>query len=321
MAERRDGFLWITEQDVADDLSLPEAIGVLSRGLSVGRQQLLTLTKTQLVSPNGSSMHALGGLDLSSDVCGTKTWIHSKEGASPLMIVWQVATGKILAVIEAFALGQLRTASTTGVATDALAARGATSLAMIGTGKQALPQVAAVLAVRPIERVKVYSRTPDHRAAFAEAVEATFDVAVETCESAAEAASGADVITTATRATEAFLTDADVAPHAHINAIGAITPERMELAADLVASCDVIVVDEPRAAREHAAELRGCDHLLTLADVLTERPHRQGRSLFKAMGSGASDLVLAAELVARRAETAATRPHPTRAHIRLGGSR
>ena len=97
---------------------------------------------------------------------GTKTWAHTAGGATPLVTLWNSDTGKLEAIIEAFALGQMRTGGISGVATARMAAEGADELAIIGTGKQALTQVVAVAAVRPLKRIRVYSPTAENRRAF-----------------------------------------------------------------------------------------------------------------------------------------------------------
>jgi len=59
---------------------------------------------------------------LAEGVVGTKTWAHTEGGANPLLILFDAANGQLMAVIEAFALGQLRTAAISGLATRWLAA-------------------------------------------------------------------------------------------------------------------------------------------------------------------------------------------------------
>ena len=72
-----------------------------------------------------------------------RRWGSEAGGATPLLVLWEEGSGRLKAVIEAFALGQMRTGSMTGVATRWLADPGADELAQIGTGKQAITQVAA----------------------------------------------------------------------------------------------------------------------------------------------------------------------------------
>src|SRR5258708_23655589 len=133
------------------------AIGALERGLvaeSQGNAQNMIKTHAEW---DGSSLHAIGAVFPAVGFCGTKTWAHTKDGATPLLMLFDSNNGSLKAVIEAFALGQMRTAAASGVATRWLAAAGANEFAMIGTGKQAITQVAAVLAVRPIRHIRVFS--------------------------------------------------------------------------------------------------------------------------------------------------------------------
>ena len=86
------------------------------------------------------------------------------------MTLFSMEDGACLAVVEATALGQMRTAAVTGVGTKRLAPKDADNLGIVGTGKQSLPQIAAVHAVRPLKEVRVSSRNPETRRTFAENV-------------------------------------------------------------------------------------------------------------------------------------------------------
>jgi ornithine cyclodeaminase len=292
--------VWLSEADVVATMDLAAAIGAAEAGFRAQAEGGAdTMVKTH-VAWAGGQLHAVGGtLD---DVVGTKTWVHTGAGAEPLLLLFSRADGRLVAIVEAFALGQLRTAAVSAVMTDHLAGADARTLAMCGTGRQALPQVAAVAAVRPIDRVNVWSPDAERRAAFAKRVEAELDVAATPCASAHEAATGADVVTTATRAAAPFLASVDVATGTHVNAVGAITPERAELAPDLVARCTV-VTDNVAQARELSSELRhalGEDDaawagVRSLAEVVAAgggRPDGADVTLGKAMGVGLADVAL-----------------------------
>jgi hypothetical protein len=81
--------------------------------------------------------------------------------SSTMLLLFSLADGACLAAIEATGLGQIRTAAMTGLGTRWLSDENVTEMAIIGTGKQALPQVAACIAVRPISKVRIFSRTPE----------------------------------------------------------------------------------------------------------------------------------------------------------------
>lgn len=280
---------WISEDEVAERLDLPGAINAIEGALereSAGAAQ--TMTKAHLAWGDGHTLHAVGGVD--GDLVGTKTWAHTGGGANPLLILWDSETGERRAVIEAFALGQLRTAAMSGLATRMLADPTTTVGAVIGTGKQALPQVSALVSVLPIVAMRVHGRDPQRRKALAAHVEGELLVEAVVTGSVAEAVDGAGVITTATRATEPFLAASMVASGAHVNAIGAITPERAELHADLV-DRSFVVTDSVDQARALAREIDGCE-LRALSSLIGSPRPAADLTLFKAMGIGLADVAL-----------------------------
>src|SRR4051794_1711810 len=192
---------WISEGAVVERLNLPRAIDAIERALAreaVGVAK--TMVKAHLSWGEGHTLHAIGGLD--GDLVGTKTWAHTAGGANPLLILWDSETGERRAVIEAFALGQLRTAAMSGLATRLLASPDAHVAAVIGTGKQALPQVSALTTVLPITELRVFGRDVGRRDVMVRRVQAEVGVEVIGCDSIERAVDGATVITTATRATE-----------------------------------------------------------------------------------------------------------------------
>jgi ornithine cyclodeaminase/alanine dehydrogenase-like protein (mu-crystallin family) len=158
------------------------------------------------------------------------------------------------ALIEADALGQIRTGAATGVATKYLANPGARAAAIIGTGYQARTQLEAVAAVRRIERVRAFGRDPQRRENFCREMSARIGVAVAPAGSSEEAVKGADIVITATSATQVVLTGAQLAPGMHINAMGANWPQKRELDAAAVARAQ-LVVDSVEQSKMEAGDL------------------------------------------------------------------
>ncbi len=296
-------------------MDLGEAIGALEKGLLTEAQgDAANMTKTHVAWGNGSTLHAIGAVYPKAGFAGTKTWSHTKGGANPLLILFDSEDGSLKAIIEAFALGQMRTASASGVATKWLAANEADDFAIIGTGKQAIAQVAAVLAVRPIKRVRVFGRNEERREQFAARVRKEFEVEVAPARSISEAVNGAGVITVVTRATEPVLYAELIARGAHINAIGAIVPSRAEIAADVLARCSRIVVDSMAQAKKLSQELlefigppdhEGWKRVMSLAELVSARKSRAASddiTLFKSLGMGISDLALGMQLYQKARE-------------------
>ncbi|MFP4626299.1 MAG: ornithine cyclodeaminase family protein [Natronomonas sp.] len=138
-------------------------------------------------------------------------------------------TGEPLALIDGASTNPFKTGAAGAVGVDALAREDATSLAIIGSGPQAKGQVYATSTVRDFETIRVYSPTPEHRDAFATEVEGNLDASVEAVDSSAAAVSGADVVITATDASEPVFDGADLDPGTHVTAMGQHTSDRCEL--------------------------------------------------------------------------------------------
>src|SRR6266436_2704653 len=214
--------LWIPEADVVSMMDLPGAIDALERGLLAEAQgNACNMVKTHVEWDGGSTLHAIGATFPQDGFAGTKTWAHTKGGATPLLILFDSHTGALKAIIEAFALGQMRTGSASGVATKWLAAADADEFAIVGTGKQAMTQVGAVVAVRPIRRIRIFGRNRERLEAFAERVRKEFALPVVAAGSIAEALDGAAIVTVVTRATEPIVTADMLERGAHINTVGA----------------------------------------------------------------------------------------------------
>jgi ornithine cyclodeaminase len=323
--------LWITEADVTSSIALPDAIAALERTLRLDAQgQAASMPKTHLMVGANDAMHAIGGSAAGAELCGTKTWVNVGGKSQTVLVLFSLEDGRLRAVIEATALGQTRTAAMTGVGTKRLAPPDADELAVIGSGKQALPQVAACAAVRRLKHVRVFSRRPEARAAFAEAVREELRLKVTASASLEDAVRDTPIVTLITNATQPFFTSAMAARGAHINAMGAIVPARAEFTQDIFARCAVVAVDHVASVRELSSEFRqrfGEDEAawrsvtpisrLVADDV--PRPPNSDLTLFKAMGMGLSDLALAVEVLQRveRRGGAHTLPERVRVPPRL----
>src|SRR5262249_53967748 len=210
---------------------------------------------------DGSSMHSLGSGAPGLGYVGYKNWVNTRRGATAVYVLFNAADGSIAAVIEAAALGQTRTSAITGVGTRWLADPAADDMALIGTGAQAITQVAAVNAVRPLRRLRVWSPTPDKRRAFAATLAEQFDFAIVAAPTLEAAARDASIVTLVTRAQEPFLSAAMLARGAHLNAVGAILPTMAEFEQDVFERVDWMAVDDianlQRASREFIEHFGG----------------------------------------------------------------
>ena len=321
--------LWISEAQVASLMGMEEAIRALENGLLLeARGEAHNMVKTHVAWGDGATLHAIGAAFPTVGLVGTKTWAHTPGGATPLLVLFDSNTGALRAIIEAFVLGQMRTGSASGLATKWLAGESADELAIIGSGKQALAQVAAVLAVRPLRRIRVFGRNEERRSLFVTKLQDEFGIEVVACRSVAEAVDGAPIVTLATRATEPILFADMLARGTHINAIGAIVPTACEVASDVVARASQIVVDSVPQAQKLSRELIrsfGADasrwsQVRSLAELVARQQRRAPAAdltLFKSLGMGISDLSLGIELYQKALERGLGRrlEHPQKATL------
>ena len=305
---------WVSEQEVLELISLPEAIDVLERAhrlLAEGRAHNQPRTHAAW---DGGILHAVGAAIPGSGVSGTKVWSYTPRGAQPLVVLHSTEDGRLLGLVEALALGQVRTAATSGLGTRLLAREDADSLALIGTGRQARRQALAVAAVRRLTSVRVFGRNEERRAAFAAALGKELDVDVSEHASVAAAVEGAAIVTTVTRSSEPVLSGADLEPGMHVNAVGAITAASRELDVAAIDRCEVVAVDSLVQARQDAGELLAgefrWDRAVQLSDLVAGRA--RGRSsrdeitLLRALGIGLADIAVAAEVLRRATELRTT---------------
>jgi ornithine cyclodeaminase/alanine dehydrogenase-like protein (mu-crystallin family) len=94
---------------------------------------------------------------------------------------------------------------------------------LLGSGHNALNVLECLKAVRPIERVEVYSPTREHRIAFAAEATSTLGIPVTPHNSAAEVTQGVDIIAVATNSRVPVLSFSDLRPGVHVTAMGVTT--------------------------------------------------------------------------------------------------
>ena len=179
-------------------------------------------------------------------------------------------TGQPIAIMEGGYLTALRTGAVSGAATRMLAREDARVLVVVGAGTQALTQVAAVCAVRPIERVIVVGRSQGNLGTFAHRLGTEWPglgVEVETTTDAASAIRQADVVCAATTSRTPVFVDTDVKSGTHINGVGSFTPDMQEVPGETIARA-VVVVDQLEAALEEAGDL-----IVPIRDGLISRSH------------------------------------------------
>ena len=162
--------------------------------------------------------------------------------------------GMPLALFDGDEITARRTAGASAFAARYLARRDARHLVMVGAGRQARGLIAAHSHVRPIERVSLWSRTPDHADAAARAMSGD-GLPVTPVRDLEAAVREADIVSCATLSTAPLIKGAWLSPGAHLDLVGAFQPAMRETDDTAMRRADVIVVDDRNAALAEGGDL------------------------------------------------------------------
>jgi len=307
--------LHISEAEVRAVLTMPQAVEAMeeiSRKQATG--EVVVHPRRRFELPGGGFFHYMAAADFSLGFVAMKQYTYVRGKLRFLVPLYEMATGDLLAMIEADYMGQLRTGAASGVATKYLARKNARVATIIGTGGQARTQLEAIATVRKLESARVYGRDAAKREKFCAEISARLGIPVRPCTSAAEAVHGADIVCTATTSSQPVVSGADLSPGVHINAIGANHAHKRELDDEAVASADVIVVDSVEQSRQEAGDLIIAFHgdeicwtgVKKLSEIVagkaTGRTSDTEVTLFKSNGIASWDLAVAMKVYAAARE-------------------
>jgi ornithine cyclodeaminase len=230
--------LIVSQSEVMELLPMSECIDVMAQALTTLAQgeAILPLRPIMWLPERVGALGLMPGYLGDIQAMGVKvvsvfpgnhgTEYDSHQGT---VLLFETEHGRLLAMMDATEITAIRTAATSGVATRLLARGEANDLALLGSGVQAKSHLAAMLAVRDIQRVRVWSRNADHARHFAQAQAKKHGINVEVSGSVAEAVAGADIICTTTAAPEPILHGDWLEPGVHINAVGSSVAFAREL--------------------------------------------------------------------------------------------
>ena len=302
--------LFLSENDVKSLLTVEmalEAVESAHRDLANGLAIDTPRARSRLPQ---TVLHILQGALPAQGVIGYKAYTSNKSGNRFLVHLFDAATGRLKAVIEADHLGMIRTGAASGVAARWLARPDASVAGVFGSGWQAEGHVRAICAAMPLERVKVFGRNADKLQAFCRRMSETTGIAVEPAESAEETVRGSDLIGTVTTATLPLFDATWLEPGVHINAAGSNSLIRQELSEAAIRRCDLVTVDAVPTALAEAGDLlplleKGRLHtrqLVELGEVIVGR--HAGRTsaeqitMFESQGMAIQDLAVALRVLA-----------------------
>jgi alanine dehydrogenase len=300
----------LTENDVEELLSFREAIDAVENVFKMmGEGNAINVPRRRVIMRDGV-LHVLQGAVPGLGVAGLKTYLSSRSGTRFVVLLFDLSSGELGAIIEADRLGQMRTGAATAVATKFMRPN-ASVLGIVGSGVQARAQFDALREVLRLDKVIIHSRTKEHAAEFAKYVEGRgIDARVA---DNYEDACRVDALVTATNSKEPFIDGKWLPNDIHVNAIGSNWGNRAELMPSAVMRAELIAVDDVDQARSEAGDIimAGADawqRVVPLSSIVNGLVKPSGGvTLFKSLGIAVEDLAVA-KIIYEKARRAGTYP-------------
>jgi ornithine cyclodeaminase/alanine dehydrogenase-like protein (mu-crystallin family) len=290
-----------------------EAFARLGRGqadqparlhLPVPRDGSLAFCYAARLGPDSGAVSKFGSVNPPNAAAG-------RPVVSATVLVLDPDDGRLVAILEGATLTALRTSAASALAASLLARPGAATAAVLGPGVQGQGHVRALANALPLREVRLWGRDRVAAGRAAAALDAEVAPKVLAAATVAEAVAGADVVATCTASPDPLVAADQLAPGATVISIGSITPDRSEVALDVLAAAATVVVDHPPAALEHAgpviqaraAGLLAEAHLVGLGEVAAGRhPGRRGPGelvFYNSLGLGVQDAAAAWAILER----------------------
>jgi alanine dehydrogenase len=303
--------IYVNDEQVRSLISPDECTEIIEKLCLDEAQGMAEQTPTtELHLPRGPFRVKVGGA-YGFNTYGLKAYLGT---AGYRVFVYDLDEG-LQGLVEAFDLTELRTGAVSAVATRYLAREDASTLGVIGTGREARAQLEALSHVRKLSKVRAYSRSTENRREYAEEMSRRLDLDIEPVDSAEACVRECDIVLTITSANEPVLSGEWLAEGTFVCGVGATGPHRRELDEEAVGRASTIVVESMAVAEAECGELiyaeskgrlRWSDvHELkdVVSGVVPARRSPSDITLFTSIGTGAQDVAIAS-VVLRKAREA-----------------
>lgn len=231
-------------------------------------------------------------------------------GVRYVVSMFDIESGDLFAIVDAEAITGARTGATAAIAADRLCRPEVAVGAIIGTGSVARTQLPALQLVRPVDELRVFSRSAGNRETFIEAMRPHLDARLVSVGSVDEAVDGAGIVTLATKSETPVLGRRQLDSGMHVSSVGSARPALSEIEPDAFGVFDRVVCDSVAlvfgesgdgiaavAAGYDLAAAEELSGLVALGDGEVARSE-DDITLFKSTGTGLQDLALAMAVVA-----------------------
>jgi len=230
--------LFVNKEKIASLLPMEECIGVMEkmfRSLAAG--ECLQPLRNIMRLPDGSGvLGMMPGHAATLGVMGIKviTVFHANsESGLPshqgIVMLFDAKHGQPLMLFDALEITAIRTPAASAVATKLLSRENSSTLAIIGSGEQAKRHIEAILLVRNLKQINIWSRNEKNANHLVNELSGEYNLNVHVKKTVQQAVQHADIICTVTASKEPVVMGDWIAPGTHINAVGSSIPFAREL--------------------------------------------------------------------------------------------
>ncbi len=300
---------YFTNDEISEILSVPECIEIVE-DLFKNIEQTQMPPKVYMDIPNGDfrAMPAIVKNTAGIKWCGVhldETGTKRKINIFAKVLINEVDSGKLLAILDGETLTAIRTAAVTGVATKYLSRKYAKIAAFIGCGNQTLRQIEAVLSVRDIKVVRLFDLNKDRANKLKEdlsylQVRQSDPIEIEVYQNLEDCLWDSDIVTTLTPSRKPFIKHRCLKPVVHINAVGADAAGKRELHQCVLDNVDLVSFDEwvqcSHSGEIQYAKKRKISQIwCPIAEIIQGRVETDGcnTTLFDATGLAIEDVATA----------------------------
>lgn len=296
--------LYLSEADIRPLIDMGECVQALDQAFarwSAAKNLARRRMPVGEVGGRGSALNVLAGAMPDGDIFGLRITVYGMDANT--LTLYSKKSGKAVAIMACGPISSTRTGAASGVASKYLAREDAKTVGIVGSGKTARQQLAAIAKVRGLSTIRVFSRAADKRAAFADEISKRLNVECVPVDRAEAVVEGADIVVTATNSQEPVVKGAWLQPGQHVNAIGANALDRRELDNAAYMKADLIAIDHREQGPVEAGALSGLvgagkldwSRIAELGEIVEgTKPRRGGAkqiTIFNSLGIGFEDVV------------------------------
>jgi len=299
-------MLFLSDADTRRILNWPDVIACLAN--VYGQDIPARAAPPRVVARMDTAwLRALTAMSSTRKYSGAKVISRSRHAnVSYLIALWEQDTSELVCLLDGKTVTAMRTAGTSAVAMDRLLKKEPVRAALLGSGHEAHTHAEALMAIRPIQSLTVFSPTAANREKFAREFSAQYNIDCRAAESAQAAVHDAEVVIAAARSHDEkpILEGAWLKPGTLVVSIGSTLPEQIEIAPDVIARAEHIIADVPEEVAHETGDMISAKNagivfenkLVPLSKFIQQKQIVTVRDdniiLFKSVGSGLQDIAV-----------------------------